>query len=44
MTMLQLKELGLTPTEVEKISYLAKLFKCQKMTVEEIKILDKAPQ
>lgn len=33
---MNLKELNLSTEEYEKIIYIAKLFKCQKMTVEDI--------
>lgn len=38
---MRLEECGFNEEEVEKIRYLARLFKCAKMTIEDIKTVDK---
>ena len=38
---MKLEELGLLDDEILKIRLIAKIFKCKKMTVEDIKLVDK---
>lgn len=39
--MLRLEELGFTTEEIAKILMIARLFKCSRMTIEDIKLVDK---